>query len=142
LEAESEAEHEEVRKKEGAGETFRALKKQHGDSPLAVRRRGQPKKRTQSNAGSRKKLAAACIRMTRRAIPARSKGQGQNNVTSGALKGRTFGKRRRTKPEGITGIRKQGSRQEPRLGSRATLGRIFRKTVELEIAKQIVGASI
>jgi hypothetical protein len=39
-------------------------------------------------------------------------------------------------------MRHQGSRQEPRLGSRTTLGRIFRKTLELETTKQIVGTSI
>jgi hypothetical protein len=45
--------------------TARALKKRH----LAVRRCGQPKKRTQDTGGSRKKLAAA-----RRAGVARCKG--------------------------------------------------------------------
>jgi hypothetical protein len=85
--------------------------------------------------------------MTRRAIPARHKGQvrqgqDQDSVTRGASKGRTFGKRRRGKPEGITGIRNEGSRQEPLLGSSTTLGRIFRKTIEMEIAKKIVGTSI
>jgi hypothetical protein len=33
-------------------------------------------------------------------------------------------------------------RQEPRLGSRTTFGRIFRKTTVLEIRKRIVGTSI
>jgi hypothetical protein len=72
-------------------------------------------------------------------------------------------KRRQAKLEGITGIRNQGSRQqlclrkerttsncirehskkqEPRLVSRTTLGRTFRKTVELEVTKQIAGTSI
>jgi hypothetical protein len=44
-----------------------------------------------------------------------------------------------TTGNGITGrIR----RQEPHLGSKTTFGRIFRKTVELEVAKQIVGNPI
>jgi hypothetical protein len=72
-------------------------------------------------------------------------------------------KRRRAKPEGNTGIRNQGSRQqlhlkkerttgngirgwsrrqEPCLGSRTTLDNTFRKIVEWEITKQIVRTSI
>jgi hypothetical protein len=85
--------------------------------------------------------------MTRRTIPAQCKGHGrrgqsQDNVARGTPKGRTFGKRRRSKPEVITGIRNQESRQEPCLGSRTTLGRIFGKIVEMEVPKQIVGTSI
>jgi hypothetical protein len=74
-------------------------------------------------------------------------------------KGQTFGKKCRAKLEGITGIRNQGSRQqlclrkeratgsgirgwsrvqEPCLGNRTTLNKTTRKTIELEIAKQIV----
>jgi hypothetical protein len=53
-----------------------------------------------------------------------------------------FRKRRRAKLEIITGIWNEGARQQPRLESRATLGRIFRKAVELEIGKQIVGTSV
>jgi hypothetical protein len=45
--------------------------------------------------------------------------------------------------EGTTGngIRGRIRRQEPRLGSRAALNKTFRKTVELEVAKQTVGTS-
>jgi hypothetical protein len=78
-------------------------------------------------------------------------------------KGRTFGKRCWAEPEVINGIRNQGSRQqlclrterttingvrgqsrrqEPSLGSRTTLNKTFRKTVELEFAQQIGRTSI
>jgi hypothetical protein len=113
-----EVEPEEVLKEEAAVENVRALKKRNGDRHLAVRRRGQPKERTQGSGGSQKKLAAACRGMTRSAIPARRKGQGrqvqgEENVARGAPKRSTFGKRRRATPEGITGIRNPSSRQEP-----------------------------
>jgi hypothetical protein len=66
-EIESEVEREEDLKEEAAVKPVRALKKRHGDRNLAVRRRRTPKKRTQGNGGSRKKLAAACRGMNRRA---------------------------------------------------------------------------
>jgi hypothetical protein len=126
---ESEAEHEEVPKEEAAVETFRALRKRHGDRHLAVRRRAQQKKRTQDNCGSRKKLAAARRGMIRRVGVAWRKGRGhtgptveqrwlkkrtRGNVARGTLKRRPFVKRRRAKPEGIRGIRNQSSRQQLR----------------------------
>jgi hypothetical protein len=58
--------YEEVSKEEAMVEMVRTLKDRH----LAVRRRGQPKKRTQ------KKLTAACRGMTCPAIPAWRKGHG------------------------------------------------------------------
>jgi hypothetical protein len=54
--------------------TFGALKKQHGDQHLAVRCCWKPKKRTQGNGGTYKKLTAACRGLTHRAIPAWCKG--------------------------------------------------------------------
>jgi hypothetical protein len=57
LEVESKAEHDEVPKEEAAVETFGASKKRHRDRHLAIRCRSQPKKRTQGNGGSWKKLA-------------------------------------------------------------------------------------
>jgi hypothetical protein len=74
-------------------------------------RRRQTKKRTQGDGGSRKKMAAARRQMTRRAVPARCRGRyhkgptvekrqrkkrTKDYVVRGALKGRTFEKRRRT----------------------------------------------
>jgi hypothetical protein len=73
-ETESEAEHQEVSKQEATMETYGALKKQYGDQNLAVRRRGQPKKRIQGNGVPRKKLAAAYKWITRCAGAVRRKG--------------------------------------------------------------------
>jgi hypothetical protein len=58
-EIESKLEHEEVPKEEATVEKFGALKEQYRDWHLGVRRRSQPKKRTQGNGGSQKKLNAA-----------------------------------------------------------------------------------
>jgi hypothetical protein len=74
LELEFVAVYEEVFKEEAAVKHVRALRKWHGDQNLAMRCRGQPKKQTQVDGGSWKKLAAACRGMTLRAIPARHKG--------------------------------------------------------------------
>jgi hypothetical protein len=110
LEIESGSELQEVPKEEATVKTVRALKKRHGDRHLDIKRRGQLKKRSQGNGGYRKKLAAAWRGMTRLSIPPQRKGQGQDNVARGAPKGQMFGMRRRTKPEGITGIRNEGPR--------------------------------
>jgi hypothetical protein len=86
---------EEVLKEEAAVTSVGTLKKRHGDWHLDVRYRGQPKKRTQGNGESRKKLAVACRGMTRCTIPAWGKGH--------CCQGRTFRKGRWAKPESITG---------------------------------------
>jgi hypothetical protein len=74
-EIESEVEHE-VPKAEATMKPVRALKKQHGDCNLAVGHCQKPKKQTQGNDESQKKLATACRGMTHIAIPAWHKGQG------------------------------------------------------------------
>jgi hypothetical protein len=106
----------------------RALKQQYGDGDrnLAVGRRGQPKKWTQGNGWSRKMLATTRRRMTCRSGVEWRKGHdhqgpGKDNVVLGTRNGRAFGKRRRAKPEGITGIRSQGSRQQLRLESKGNV---------------------
>jgi hypothetical protein len=76
LELESIAVHEDIPKEEAIVKTVGALKKWHRDRHPAIRCHGQPKKRTQGNCGSRKKLAAACTWMTGRAILAWHKGPG------------------------------------------------------------------
>jgi hypothetical protein len=75
-ENEAMAKHKEVPKEEAALEIIGALKDRYGDRHLAVGRRRQPKKRTQGDGGSRKKLATACRQMTRLAGRARHKGHG------------------------------------------------------------------
>jgi hypothetical protein len=67
------AEHQEDTKEEAEVETIGALEDRYGDRRLIVRRHGRPKKRTQGHGGSRQKLAAACRRLTRHAVPASRK---------------------------------------------------------------------
>jgi hypothetical protein len=45
--------------------------------------RGQPKRRTKGDGGSRTELAAICGRMKRRAVPARRKGRGHKDRRRG-----------------------------------------------------------
>jgi hypothetical protein len=146
-ETETVAGQQEVTKEEAPVKTVRALKKRHGDRNLAVRHRRQLKKRTQGNGGSRKKLAAACRGVTRRAIPAQRKGhycqvQGKDKAVSRTEKGRTFGKRHLAKPEGINGMRIQSLKEQLCLGKERISGRILRETLALEIEKRIAGSSV
>jgi hypothetical protein len=60
--------HEEVPKKEATVNPIRTLKKRHADRHLPIGRLGQPKKWTQDNGGSQKKLAATCRGTTHCAI--------------------------------------------------------------------------
>jgi hypothetical protein len=46
------------------------------------------------------------------------------------------------KPEGINVTRKRDLKKQLRLGNERISGTMFRKTVELKIAKQIIGTSI
>jgi hypothetical protein len=83
---------------EAAVETIRTLKDQYEDQHLAIGCLQQPTKLTQGDGGSRKKLAAACRRMTCHAIPAPRKGHGhqgpgKNDVVCETPKVRTFEKR-------------------------------------------------
>jgi hypothetical protein len=136
------AEHQEVPNEETAVETIGALGDVYGDRHLAKSRR-QLKKRTQANGGSRQMLAAARRRMTRRVITASRKGQvcqrpDRDCAARGAPKGRTFERRRWLRLECNTKTKDRGARRPLRLKKERTLGRIFRKTVDLEIEKRIV----
>jgi hypothetical protein len=78
-------------------ETVGALEDRYGDRHLAVRHHWQPKKHTQGDDGSLKKLAAAHRWMTRRIVPARHKGHGRqgtgrDSVARGTPKRETFRK--------------------------------------------------
>jgi hypothetical protein len=53
-----------------------------------------------------------------------------------------FGKRCRAKPEGINGIRNRDLKNQKHLGKERTSDRIFRKAIELEIAKRTAGYSV
>jgi hypothetical protein len=150
------AEHGEVPKEEAAVKTFRALKKRHGDQNVALGRCQKPKKQTQGNGGSQKKLVAACRGMTCHAGVAWHKGHSHKGPTveQRLWKDQTreccnWNLKRMDVREGTSGATGNHHwNDEPRLkrvimsGSRTTLGRIFRKTVELEVAKQIAGISI
>jgi hypothetical protein len=139
-------EHQKAPKEKAAVETIGALEDRCGDRHLALRRRRQLRELTQDDSGFRKKLAAAWRRMTRDAIPAPRKGHGRkgpgrDSVAKGAPKGWTLERRRRTHPECSRGIKDRGARRQPRLRKERTSGRIFRKTVQLEMKKRTVVSS-
>jgi hypothetical protein len=73
----------------------------------------KPKKQTQDNGGSQKKLAITCRGMTRCAGLARRKGHGKDKAGQRTSKGQAFRWRHQAKLEGNHGIRNQGSRQDP-----------------------------
>jgi hypothetical protein len=64
------------------------------------------------------------------------------NVIQGIRKGRTFRRRRRAQPEGLTGIRDQDFKEWLCLGSEMTSCTIFGETVRLEIMERIARSSI
>jgi hypothetical protein len=114
-EIESESEHQEVPREEAAVETIGTLEDRYAFRHLDVGCRRQPKKRTRGYGGSRKKLATARRRMTRRAVPAPFKGWGH--------KGPTVEKRRRNGPEWNIDIKNRGLKQQLRLGNKKTLNK-------------------
>jgi hypothetical protein len=70
------------------------LEERYEDWHLDIRHRGEPKKRTQGNGESRKKLATARTRMTLRDIPSLRKGHGKDKAVPRTQNKRIFGKRR------------------------------------------------
>jgi hypothetical protein len=66
------------------------------------------------------------------------KNRTRDNVARGTLTGWTFGKRRRAQPECNNGIRNRGLKERLRVRNKGTLNKIFRRTIELEVGKQIV----
>jgi hypothetical protein len=140
VQMESWSEHQEARKEEATVKSFGPLKKRHGDLHLAIGRREKPPKvRTQSYGGSRKKLAAAGRRMTRRAGVARRKGQGcaknpemtdVRDETSDESGRHHWNKEARLK-EATTSEEREDIRQDPRenhwAGDREANSRIFRQ---------------
>jgi hypothetical protein len=141
LEVVSEVEHEEVPKEEAAVKTVGALKKRHLDRHLAIGHRGQPKKQTQGNGGSWKKLAIICRKMTHQAGVTWHKGRGHKgptveqrrrknwtteNFTRGTPKARTFGKKRRVPPECNNDIRDRGTIRQLHLRLETTTGNSIR----------------
>jgi hypothetical protein len=146
-----------LEKTEAAMKSFRALTKRHGDRRRALGRRQKAKKRTQGNGGSPNKMATTGSGMTCRAGVAWPKGRGHkgpmvkqrqrktqtgDNVVQGALKGQTFGKRRRAQPECNNGTKNKGLRELLCLGSKGNVNETFKETLGLEIAKRIAGSPI
>jgi hypothetical protein len=114
-------------------ETIGALEDQHGGWHLAIGCCRQPKKRTQGDGGSRKTFATTRSRMTHHAAPAQHTGRVHKRSTVEKIwqKG----------PECNNNNRNQGARQQLFMRKDRPSGSIFRKTVKLEIKKQIVGSS-
>jgi hypothetical protein len=73
-ENESVAEHQEVPKEDSLVKPVKGRKKQHRGRKLAAGRCGEPKELTRGECGCRRKLAAACRKVSRRAAVARRKG--------------------------------------------------------------------
>jgi hypothetical protein len=107
--------------------------------------------------GQRKEFAATGIRTTRCAKVARHKErtdeepsveQGRRKeqtrikFVSGTRKEWTFRKRRRVDPECSTGVKDPSTVRQLRLKNEETAGRIFEKTLRLQIAKGEDGSSI
>jgi hypothetical protein len=73
-EMESESEHREVPTEEAAGKSAGTMKKRHRGRHLDAGRLVEPKELTRGDCGSRRKLAATCRKVSRRAAVARRKG--------------------------------------------------------------------
>jgi hypothetical protein len=114
-------------------ETVGALEDRSGDRRLTAGHRRQPKKRTQGNGRSWKKLAATLRWMVCRAVSARRKGRNHNLPM--------VEKRRRKAPECKNRIEDRDARRQLSLTKDRTSDRIFKRTVDLEIEKRIFGSS-
>ena len=73
-EMESDSGHREIHKEDAVVKSDKGRKKRHRDRHLGAGRRGEPKELTRGDCGSRRKLAAACRKVSRRAAVARYKG--------------------------------------------------------------------
>jgi hypothetical protein len=117
-----------------------ALEDRYGARHLAVGHRRQPKKRTQGDGGSRKKLAAARSRMTRRAVPARRKGRGHKGP-------RVEKRRQKSGPWTMLyaeplkdgrSTQQWHKRPRPEMGSNKTFYEALGQTHEFEVMKRAV----
>jgi hypothetical protein len=113
---ESKAQHREIPKEEATVKSSGAMKKQHRGWHLAAGHHGKPKELALRILWIQRKLAAACRKMTCRAVVAWCRGHGckvydQISVVQGTRKGWTFGKRWKG-PECNSGIRDRGLRQQ------------------------------
>jgi hypothetical protein len=139
-----------------------------GEQRLVVRRHRQWKKRAQVNGGPRQKFSAACGRFTRRAVPAMHKGHvhrgpgkrcyrsgiggrskasragkrglAKNNVERGTPGGRTCEKRRRTRPECNSGIRRVSKTSSNRRGGRTE--KLDQRLEGIRMHRELIGQSL
>jgi hypothetical protein len=129
--------HEEVPKEEAAVKTLKSTEEAAWKPASGHRAPLKGKKWTQGNGGSQK-FATTSRGMTRHAIPALCKGcccqgQGKDRAVPRTQKTWTFGKTCWVKPEGISGRRNQGLKEQLCLRKERTSGKIFGKTMELGI---------
>jgi hypothetical protein len=150
--------HQEIPKGEAAVMPVREPRKRGRVRSLAAERRQERKERTRGNRGSRRKSAATCRKVSRRAKVAWRKRnlfrtvQTQRNcglrkilVVTGkrtTKKGWTFGKTRRVNPKGSTVVKVSNTGRHRQLKKEKTAGRIFEKTFRLQIAKREDGSSV
>jgi hypothetical protein len=106
----SEVEHREVPTEEAAVKSTGTMMKRHRGRHLAAGRRGEPKKLTRGDCGSRRKLAAACMKVSRRSIVAwRKRNVFRKMLTQGNCKSRkrlTVAGRRMTRCAGVSWLRR------------------------------------
>jgi hypothetical protein len=116
----SEVERREVPTEEAAVKSSRTMKKRHRGRHVAAGRRGEPKELTRGDCGPRRRLAAACRKVSRRAGVAWRKrivvrrDLTRNQVERGAPKRRKDEKRLWKCPECKNGISHRGLREQLR----------------------------
>jgi hypothetical protein len=151
-EIESGAEHREVPQEGAVVEPVKGRKKPHRGRKLTLGRRGEQKELTQEICGSRKELADAGRKMTRRVEVARREGNfvreysTRENVATKTRKGRRKNQTKNKFARGNRKVRSLGSRnrdfkKQLHLESERTTSGINRKTIGLEIMKPSVGIS-
>jgi hypothetical protein len=142
-EMQSKAEHQDVPKEQVVVKPVGGLKKRHRGRNLVAERRWKPKERTRVNCEAWRKLAAASMKW-----PTVRKWHGARE-TSGKIRPEMRPDEELRKDgrleEGISqkcncGIRNKGLRQ--RLQSKSKFAKIYRKTIGLEIARQIARPSV
>jgi hypothetical protein len=157
-EMETVTEHEEIPEEDATVMPVGEPRKRRRVCNLAAERSQKMKERTRGKSRFKRKLAAACRKVSRLAKVAwrernpfrnvqtqRNCGLRKRLTVTGirtTQKGWTFGKRRRVYPEGSTGVKVPNTRRHRRLKNEKTAGRIFEKTFRLQIAKREDGSSV
>jgi hypothetical protein len=157
-EIESETDHREVPKEDAVVKPVAGLRKRHRGWNLAAGRRGEPKELNRGDCGSRRKLAAACRKVSRRARIARNQ-RGvarrdciRTNVKQRIRRVRTLRERVQTLHEDRKGMKDLGGgcprylkKQALKKLQRESTGNAIktdRKTTGLGIAKRIARSPV